>query len=108
MAPLASAGSSTTAARPNPRSRNEASMLAWRSSLARTRMGGEPASPRSSTSQPACSSTRCRAAASPTVLAPVAPVTNPNEAGSGIPSRSFNQTPAASSTRAAAGEVREL
>ena len=32
---------------------------------------GEPARPRSSTSQPACSSTRCRPAASPTVLAPV-------------------------------------
>ena len=56
--------------RPSPRSRSDASMLAWRSSLARTRMRGAPTSPRSSTSQPACSSTRCRAAASPTVLAP--------------------------------------
>ena len=83
-------------------------MLAWRSSLARTRMGGEPASPRSSTSHPTCSSIRCRPAANPTVLAPVAPVTSPNDAGSGIPSRSFNQTPTASSTRAAAGEVTAL
>ena len=66
--------------------------------------GGAPTSPSSSTSQPARASTRCRPAARPTVLAACPPVTSPNDAGSGRPSRSFSQTPAASSAMAAAGE----
>ncbi len=42
------------------------------------------------------------------MLAPCPPVTNPNEASSGSPSRSFSHPPATSSTTAAAGEVARL
>ena len=48
--------------------------------------------------------TCCRAASSPTVLAACPPVTNPTVACSGMPSRSFSHTPAASSATAAAGD----
>jgi hypothetical protein len=58
MAPLGSAGTGSTAPDPMPRSRNDRSIVAWRSSPATTRIRGAPMSPRSSTSQPACARTR--------------------------------------------------
>ena len=80
-------------------------MVACRSAPATTRTAGQPASPRRSTSHPASASTWWRAAARATVLAACPPVTNPDEADDGRPSRSFSQPPATSSTTAAPGDV---
>ncbi len=103
-APFGPVGTLSIAATPSPSSRSERSIVAWRSSPAITRTRGAPCRPSRSTSQPARSSTRWRAAASPTVFPACVPVTIPNDAGPGRPSDSFNHTPTVSSTIAAAGD----
>ena len=102
--PWSSVSTGTNDAVPRPSSRNERSMVACRSEPVTTRTRGAPTSPSVSTSWPACSSTRCRPQAMPTVLAAWAPVTNPTEAPPGSPSRSFTQPPAARSAASAAGD----
>ena len=61
--------------------------------------------PLASTSQPARSSTACRAAARPTALPSPAPVGSPKLALGGSPRSSSIQRPAISSTAAAAGDA---
>ena len=103
-APFGPVGTLSSASAPMPSRRSERSIVAWRSSPATTRILGAPCRPRRSTSQPARSSTRWRAAASPTVLPACVPVTIPNDASAGRPSDSFSHAPAISSTNAAAGD----
>ena len=68
-----------------------------------TVIGGEPASPSDSTSQPTRSSTAWRAAARHVTCAIWQPVTKANDAVAGIPRRSLSHSPATSSTTAADG-----
>ena len=107
-APFGPLATASIDAVPIPRNRSERSIVAWRSSPATTRIRGAPCRPSRSTSHPARSSTWWRAAASPTVFPPCAPVTIPNDASAGRPSASFSQTPATSSTSAAAGDITAL
>ena len=74
------------------------------SAPANTRSGGEPTSPRSSTSQPARASRVCRAAARPVTFAICAPVVSPAPLSAGRPSTSSSQPHAISSTTEAAGD----
>ena len=91
-----------------PSSRNARHRVTWASSPAKTRSGGEPASPCASTSQPARLSSACRAAASPVTLAICAPVVSPTPHDAGSPSRSSTHPHATSSTTDAAGEETAL
>ena len=94
----------TTAQRfPSPSSRSARSIVMWRFPPVRTAMGGDPARPSDSTSQPMRSSTAWRAAARHVTCAIWHPVTNENDAVAGIPSRSLSHSPATSSTTAADG-----
>ncbi len=91
------------AAEPRPTIRTARSSEAWCSGLVNTRIAGAPARPSRSTSQPRAASRLCRAASRQVTCAIWQPVTKAKLAPEGRPSTSFSQTPAASSTMAAAG-----
>jgi len=80
-------------------------MVTWASSDAKTRTGGAPGSPFSSTFHPARLRTSCRAAASPVKLAIWPPVTKPTPDPGGRPRSSRIHDAAVSSMTETAGEV---
>ena len=75
--PCSSTASGSICAVPIPRKRSARSTVTWRSSPTRTRIRGAPWRPSRARSQPAASSTWCRAAASAVTCAIWQPVTNP-------------------------------
>ena len=88
---------------PRPIRRTARSTEPCRSALARMRIGGLPASPLASTSQPASRNRAWRAAARQVACAIWVPVTKPMLTVSGRPNRSRSQPAATSSTTDAAG-----
>ena len=103
MRPWSSTATRRVEPLPIPTSRRARSIVTWRRSPATTVIGGDPATPSCSTSQPTRSSTACRAAAKQVAWAIWQPVTNENDAVAGMPRSSFSHSPATSSTTAADG-----
>ena len=103
MRPCSSDSTEITRERPIPRYCNAVGIVACASDPMTTAISGAPNSPRSSTSQPARSRTRCRAAARHVTCAIWQPVVRPMLVPSGRPSRSTSQDPITSSTTDADG-----
>ena len=103
MRPRSSAATTVICAVPIPSSRRARPSVTCRLAPATTVIGGEPASPSASRSQPARSSTACRAAARAVTCAIWQPVVKPNEASAGSPNSSLSQLPATCSATSADG-----
>jgi len=93
----------TVRGRPRPAICPAEIMDEWTRSPARKVIGGAPARPSRSTSQPAARSTELRAASRPDRFAVVAPVLNPTPDSAGSPSRSSSHSPASSSAATTPG-----